>query len=406
MNKNIAILGSGIVGLCSGYHLLKKGNKVIFFDRNEPGSGASYGNAGSFSNYGAVGLNQPFIFKNLPKYLFSSYSPLSIKFNYLVSVLPWAVKFLQNCNAKSMQDTAEKMHHLLTFSIAEYEKIFSEIGASHLMERTGVMYIYNHENDPRVTESTKLREYLKVKQVLLTKHEVHDLEPNLNPVYAGGIFFPTAAHTRNPKKISDIIFKKCLEMGASFVQDDIKYITSLTMKSDSKEYSFDQLLISAGAFSKQFTNQLGESIPLETERGYHVHFKDSDTLIKRPVCSFDSGVYLSPMDQGLRAAGTVEFAGLKNPPTTKRISYVIREAKNMILGLPDPYDSWLGFRPTLPDFVPVIGESKNFNNIFYAFGHNHLGWTLGAVTGSIISKIMSKDGVNLNFDKYSSLRFS
>ena len=164
MNKNIAILGSGIVGLCSGYHLLKKGNKVIFFDRNEPGSGASYGNAGSFSNYGAVGLNQPSIFKNLPKYLFSSYSPLSIKFNYLVSILPWAVKFLQNCNLKSMRDTAEKMHHLLTFSIAEYEKIFLEIGASHLMERTGVMYIYNNENDPRVIESTKLREYLKVKQ--------------------------------------------------------------------------------------------------------------------------------------------------------------------------------------------------------------------------------------------------
>ena len=406
MKKKIAILGAGIVGLCSGYHLLKKGHQVTFFDRNEPGSGASYGNAGSFSNYGAVGLNQPSVFKNLPNYLFSSFSPLSIKFNYLFSILPWAIKFLRQCNPKSMLETAEKMNHLLTFAIAEYERIFSEIGASHLMERTGVMYIYSNANDPRVTESTKLRNYLKVKQVLLNKHEVHDLEPNLNPVYAGGIFFPSATHTRNPKQISNLIFTKSLELGATFIQDDIRLIANNSIKSNSKEYSFDQLLISAGAFSKQFTSQLGENIPLETERGYHVHFKNSDTLIKRPVCSFDSGVYLSPMDQGLRAAGTVELGGLKNPPSPKRISYVTNEAKKMISGLPDPYDSWLGFRPTLPDFVPVIGESKNFSNIFYAFGHNHLGWTLGAVTGSIISKIMSKEGVSLNFAKYSSLRFS
>ena len=405
MKKKVSIIGAGIVGLCSGYHLLKKGHEVTFFDKNEPGSGASYGNAGSFSNYGAVGLNQPSIFKNLPRYLLSSYSPLSIKFNYLLAIIPWAVRFLQNCNQKSMVATAEKMNALLVHSIAEYEQIFLDIGASDLVERTGVIYIYNDANNERVQESIRLRDYLKVKQVLLSKSDVHDMEPNLNPVYEGGIFFPTALHTRNPKKISDKIFNKCLELGATFIRDDIKHIVHSKLKSDSQEYAFDQLLIAAGAFSKQFTDQLGEDIPLETERGYHVHFKDSDKLIKRPICSFDSGVYLSPMDQGLRAAGTVEFGGLKNPPSPKRIEYITREAKKMISNLPDPYDSWLGFRPTLPDFVPVIGESKNFQNVFYAFGHNHLGWTLGAITGSIIAKIISKDGVNLNFSKYSSARF-
>ena len=405
MKKKVSILGAGIIGLCSGYHLLKKGHEVTFFDKNEPGSGASFGNAGSFSNYGAVGLNQPSIFKNLPSYLFSSYSPLSIKLNYLLPLIPWAVRFLKNCNAKSMRDTAEKMNALLVHSIAEYEYILKDIGASDLIEHTGVIYIYHDANNPRVLESTKLRDDLKVKQISLSKKDVHDMEPNLNPIYAGGIFFPTAAHTRNPKKISDKIFQKCIELGATFVRDDIKYINQSQLKSNDKEYNFDQLLITAGAFSKKFTDQLGEYIPLETERGYHVHFKDSDALITRPVCSFDTGVYLSPMDQGLRAAGTVELGGLNNAPSPKRIEYITREAKKMISNLPDPCDSWLGFRPTLPDFLPVIGESKNHNNIFYAFGHNHLGWTLGAITGSIISKIISKDGVSLNFSKYSSARF-
>ena len=406
MNKKISILGSGIIGLCSGYHLLKKGYEVTFYDRDEPGSGASYGNAGSFSDYGAVPLNQPSFIKNLPKYLFSSFSPLSIKFNYLLKILPWAFQFLKNCNQKSMRNTAEKMNDLLVFSIVEYEKIFKDIGTEDLVEQKGALYIYGRDNKKRVNESNLLREELKIKQHLLTKHEVHDLEPNLNPIYEGGIYFPNSLHARNPKKISDKIFSKCLEMGATFIKDEILTIQKNKIKSTNKDYNFEHLLITAGAFSRKFTDQLGETIPLETERGYHVHFKNSDTILERPVCSLDTGIYLTPMEQGLRAAGTVEFGGLQNPPSPKRIQYVTQEAKKLISHLPDPYDSWMGFRPSLPDFVPVIGESKHYTNIFYAFGHHHLGWTLAAITGSVISKIISKESINLNFSKYSSSRFS
>jgi len=406
MNKKISILGSGIIGLCSGYHLLKKGYEVTFYDRDEPGSGASYGNAGSFSDYGAVPLNQPSFIKNLPKYLFSSFSPLSIKFNYLLKILPWAFQFLKNCNQKSMRNTAEKMNDLLVFSIVEYEKIFKDIGTEDLVEQKGALYIYGRDNKKRVNESNLLREELKIKQHLLTKHEVHDLEPNLNPIYEGGIYFPNSLHARNPKKISDKIFSKCLEMGATFIKDEILTIQKNKIKSKNKDYNFEHLLITAGAFSRKFTDQLGETIPLETERGYHVHFKNSDTILERPVCSLDTGIYLTPMEQGLRAAGTVEFGGLQNPPSPKRIQYVTQEAKKLISHLPDPYDSWMGFRPCLPDFVPVIGESKHYTNIFYAFGHHHLGWTLAAITGSVISKIISKESINLNFSKYSSSRFS
>jgi len=405
MSKKISVLGSGIIGLCAGYHLLKKGYEVTFYDRDEPGSGTSYGNAGCFSDYGAVALNQPSFIKDVPKYLFSSLSPVTIKLNYLLTMLPWAFQFLKNCNKESMKKTAKNLNDLLVCSISEYEKIFKEVDAEDLVEQKGVLYIYGKANKDKVQESNLLREELKIKQSLLTKHEVHDLEPNLNSVYEGGVYFPSSSHARNPKKISDKIFSKCLEMGATFVQDEIVTIQKNKIKSKNKEYDFEHLLITAGAFSKKFTDQLGEAIPLETERGYHVHFKNCDTILKRPVCSLDTGIYLTPMEQGLRAAGTVEFGGLNNPPNPKRIRYVTQESKKMISNLPDPYDSWMGFRPALPDFVPVIGESKHYKNIFYAFGHHHLGWTLAAITGSIISKIISKDGENLNFSKYSSDRF-
>ena len=145
---------------------------------------------------------------------------------------------------------------------------------------------------------------------------------------------------------------------------------------------------------------------LDTERGYHVHFKEMEHLISRPVIFLDRGFGMTPMNQGLRAVGTVELGGLKNPPSKKRIDYIIRCAKELLPQLKTHEDEWLGFRPTLPDFLPVIGPSKNYKNVFYSFGHHHLGWTLGAISGKIISKMISEENTNLELDPYSSLRFS
>jgi len=178
------------------------------------------------------------------------------------------------------------------------------------------------------------------------------------------------------------------------------------VKTDNQDYKFDKLVIATGAFSKQFTDQLGEKIPLDTERGYHVHFKNMDHLIQRPVISMDRGFGMTPMDQGLRAVGTVELGGLKNPPSKKRIQYIINCAKELLPQLGEHHDEWLGFRPTLPDFLPVLGPAKKFNNIVYAFGHQHLGWTLGAITGKIISGIVNNENTNLDLTPYSSTRFS
>ena len=149
-----------------------------------------------------------------------------------------------------------------------------------------------------------------------------------------------------------------------------------------------------------------EKIPLDTERGYHIHFKDCDHLISRPVVFLNRGFGITPMEQGLRVVGTVEFGGLKNPLNKSRIKNLINNARYMLDDLPEHEDEWLGFRPTLPDYLPVIGPSKNYKNVFYSFGHHHLGWTLGAISGKIISKMISNEKTNLALDPYNSLRFS
>ena len=207
------------------------------------------------------------------------------------------------------------------------------------------------------------------------------------------------------------IFKLFIKKGGKFIQENIlslrqKNESQTIIKSAKTEYTFEKSVIASGAFSKKLTDQLGEKIPLDTERGYHVHFKKMDHLISRPVIFLDRGFGMTPMNQGLRAVGTVELGGLKNPISKKRIQYIVNSAKELLPQLGDHQDEWLGFRPTLPDFLPVIGPSKNNQNIIYAFGHQHLGWTLGAITGKIVSGILANEKTNLDLSPYNSSRFN
>ena len=170
--------------------------------------------------------------------------------------------------------------------------------------------------------------------------------------------------------------------------------------------AFDKAVIACGAFSKRLTDNLDEKIPLDTERGYHVHFKGVDHLLSRPVIFSNRGFGVTPMEQGLRVVGTVEFGGLDNALSKSRIKNLINNAKYMFGDLPEHEDEWLGFRPSLPDFLPVMGPSKNHKNVFYCFGHHHLGWTLGPISGKIISGMIANENTNLDLKPYSSSRFS
>ena len=206
------------------------------------------------------------------------------------------------------------------------------------------------------------------------------------------------------------LFENFIEKGGKFLKLNIQDLNfdekKPVIRSETQRFLFDKLVIACGAFSKKLTDKLHEKIPLDTERGYHVHFKGFDNLIKRPIIYLNRGFGMTPMEQGLRVVGTVEFGGLENPLSKSRIKNLIENAKELLDGLPDHEDEWLGFRPTLPDFLPVIGPSKNYDNVFYSFGHHHLGWTLGAISGKIISKMISNEKTNLDLQPYSSLRFS
>ena len=413
--KSVGIIGSGIQGVCIGYQLIKKGVKVTLFDKHDPLSNnykpASYGNAGHFSPYAVLQLNRPDIMYDVPKMLLSSYGPLALKWNYVPKMLRWIFHYFKNCNEKSMLHTAKYMHQILNLSKNAYEEIFQEIDTSGLVEKKGIIYVWTNNNLKSRNLEIKIRNDLGIKQKILNQKQVLELEPNLNPVFESGVIFEDAMHARDPHGILKQIFKLYLKKGGKFVQTEVKSLeqrdeTKTIIKSEIEDFKFEKAVIATGAFSKKFTDQLGENIPLDTERGYHVHFKNKDNLISRPVIFLDRGFGMTPMNQGLRAVGTVELGGLKNPLSKKRIEYIVNCAKELLPQLGKHDDEWLGFRPTLPDFLPILGPSKKNKNIIYAFGHQHLGWTLGAITGKIVSGIVAEEKTNLDLTPYSSKRFN
>ena len=407
----IGVIGAGIQGVCNALFLQKKGYNVTLFDRDEPGNlSASYGNAGHFSPYASLALNRPDVLTDVPSMLLSATGPLALRWNYVPKMIPWFLKFILNCSKKKMMHTAKYTHQILDLALPAFDELFDEVDISGLVEKKGIMYVWNDQNLASRELEISIRKEIGVEQQILTPKEIHDLEPNIKPFYHGGVYYSYARHARNPKKILLKLFDNFLKKDGKFLKINIQSLNieeeKPILKSEVQSFSFDKVVIACGAFSKKLTDNLNEKIPLDTERGYHVHFKDCEHLISRPVVFANRGFGITPMEQGLRVVGTVEFGGLNNSLSKSRIRNLINGAKYMLDGLPKHEDEWLGFRPSLPDFLPVIGPSKNYKNVFYCFGHNHLGWTLGAISGKIISKMIANENTNLNLEPYSSRRFS
>jgi len=411
LKPSVGVIGAGIQGVCISLCLVKKGFRVTLIDRDEPGSSASYGNAGHFSPYASVPINRPDVLIDVPAMLFSATGPLSLKWNYVPKMIPWFIKFIKNCSRKKMMHTAKYMHQILDLALPAYDDLFKEIDISGLVENKGIIYFWTNKDLKSRELEINIRKELGVEQQLLTAHEIHDLEPHIRKIYHSGIYYPSARHARNPKKILLKLFDLFLQKGGHFEKQNVNTINFSSdekpiIKTNLNSYIFDKSVIACGAFSKKLTDEVNEKIPLDTERGYHVHFKGHDHLLTRPVIFLNRGFGITPMEPGLRVVGTVEFGGLNNPISKKRIVNLVNNAKYLFPELTEHYDEWLGFRPTLPDCLPVMGPSKNYKNLYYSFGHHHLGWTLGAISGKIMARMIAGENTNLDLSVYSSLRFS
>ena len=408
--KNIAVVGAGIVGICTAYFLQKSGFKVTLIDEEEPGTMTSFGHACTFADYANIPVNSPSLFREIPSMLIKKDGPLAVDLFYIIKNLPWALKFLNNCRKEKVEKIAKSLANFLKHSQLSYDQIFEEVNVEEYIKKEENIYLFDSKksyND--YYYATLLRKKNDIKVLELNKKEIHDLEPNLAPVYYAGQLFVGSRHTTNPLAISKKIFETFLAKEGKYIQENVKNVlqknNSVEILLDSKKIEFDEMILCAGAWSNSIANMVGENFPLDTERGYHVLFETDKKLINRPVAWSESGFYLIQIEDGVRAAGTVEIAGLKKPPNEKRTIMIERQARKLLPQLGKVKSTWMGRRPTLPDAMPIIGRSNKNKNILYAFGHQHIGWTLAAVTGRAINELVNGNKPNFNIESFSPNRF-
>jgi glycine/D-amino acid oxidase-like deaminating enzyme len=410
IKTDVAIVGAGIIGLAIAVRLAADGREVVVLDQNEPGLGASYGNAGAIAPYGCAPIGNPDVLRNLRSLLFDSESPLAIRPAALPALLPWLSRFVWQSMPARARRNGYALAGLLKDAMPAWRDLAMQAEASSLFRHEGCLYFYRERMPPRNSEwGARLRDELGVRQERLNSAEVANLEPTLPPA-AGGVFFPDAAHIVDPHALTRRLAAAAESNGTSFQRARVERLERQNngqIQLICRDLAVDAhtVVLAAGAWSQFLAEQGGEDIPLDTERGYHIEFAMDACPIKRPVSPVDLGFYLTPMAGRLRVAGTVELGGLSAPLNPNQIALLERGVRKLFPDLGPVQSRWLGFRPSLPDSLPVIGPSRRYPNLIHAFGHGHLGMTLAAVTSRIVASLIEKRNDAPNLDAFRPDRF-
>jgi D-amino-acid dehydrogenase len=395
-SHDVVIIGAGFVGVATALWLQIQGHKVTLIDPDPFTEGAYYGNACTIATYANIPVATPAIMKQIPNLLFNPLSPLSVRWSYLPQLSPWLMRFLMASTPNKVEYIARELGILLSHVNTAFEPLFKESKASELLDINGTMYLYSsQESFDNARTDIELRRNNGIPVEELSHSDIADLEPNLNPLYHKGIMFTDGYHVRSPLQLLKNMGDAVIARGGKIVKSKALGIqrisaTEFNVATDSGDVKGNKVVVAAGAWSRQFASQVGDKVPLDTEQGYHVMYKGAQDLLKRPVGWADVGFYMTPMDTALRAAGTVELGGLKNPSNPKRIKLIADTVKTLLPQLKDHDAEWTGFRPSMPDSMPVIGPSVKDKDVFYAFGHGHIGMTLSGISGKIIADLISQ----------------
>ncbi|MUO80883.1 FAD-dependent oxidoreductase [Agrobacterium vitis] len=391
---DIAVVGGGVIGLAVALQMRREGREVLVFEPNEPGSGASFGNAGTIADYAIIPVGTPSVLKNLASLMLNVDSPLSIRKAALPMLFPWLMRFAYESLPHRYRDNTGRIANLLSDASSSWLTLASEIGVSDLLSAKGCLYLYQTTEAFKAASSDiALRQNYGISQELLSSYEIRSLEPNLPEIEGGGLFFPNAINFTDPGRVMDAIAAAARQSGVEFIRSAVSAIAreanGVKIMSTTHEIQARSVVIAAGAHSGRLARQIGDPVPLDTERGYHLEFDMQTAPVERPVCPTHHGFYFCPMEGRLRVAGTVELGGLAAPPNRRRIDLLLSNARRVFPHLGEPSRTWMGFRPSMPDSVPVIRPSKGGKDIVFAFGHGHIGLTLAPRTARMVSSILA-----------------
>lgn len=411
--KTIVVLGAGIVGACVALVLQRAGARVILIDSLPPGSETSYGNAGLISVDSCIPISLPGMVWQLPRWLLDEYGPLSIRPAYLPNALPWLIKWLWAGRRAAVLSTSVALHDLHRSALVEYETLLGEEDFKDLIRVNGQLHLW--DKNSKFTAADRVVEEIRQRQEISISHldgaSLARRIPALSKKIQQGIEFDRNAHCINPRRLVQTLVKKFQALNGQLVHERVSRLESMTngawrLWTNAASRDATRVVLATGAYTRQLLTSLKISIPLEIERGYHVELPDPGVCLAVPFIDRDRAVAVTPMEHGLRFAGAVEFAGLEHPPNSRRIDALIAAAHELFPGIrTDGVKTWLGYRPSTPDSIPIIGPVIAHPGLFLACGHGHTGMTGAPMTAKLIAHHMLEEPEPIRAAQYALDRF-
>ncbi|MFJ2280139.1 NAD(P)/FAD-dependent oxidoreductase [Pseudomonas sp. NPDC087803] len=395
-NADIAVIGAGIIGVACALQLARQGQRVVVIDKQPPGHGASFGNAGHLATEQVFPIADASILKRLPAMLMDPMGPLRLDWKYMPRAVPWFSRLLLNLRPAPFQRTVAGLRALNESSLDAWKRLLRSIARPDLLKEDGSLLVFERAESRPVINALQAR--MRQQQVPVdfwSASAVRDTAPQLSEQIQGGLFYPRTGHFLDPYQVVCELVSAAKTAGVQFLQQEVQggqlQEHGVSLRTDQGRFTTRQVLIACGAHSAKLTAALtGKRVPLDTERGYHLMLPHEHERLPFAVTSLERKFIMTPMTGGLRLAGTVEFAGLERPPFMERAWQLHRLSKGLFRHDLNAEDAtpWMGFRPSLPDSLPIIDKVGD-GKVLLAFGHQHLGLTQAAVTAEMVAHLVS-----------------
>ncbi|MBE9639950.1 NAD(P)/FAD-dependent oxidoreductase [Salipiger mangrovisoli] len=411
-HTEILVIGAGIIGVTAALALQSEGHKVRLLDRAGVAAGTSVGNAGAFAYADVEPLATPGIIRKAPKWLLDPLGPLSLRPGYALQLTPWLLKFWRASRKDRYAAAVKAQSELMHLAQAAQERLITEVSGEPLMRREGQMQLYEGAASYRASlPSWELRRQHGVTfELFETPDAIAEIQPGVARRFTHAGYTPEWMNTVDPALWTRHVAEAFVARGGTIEITEIRALRPLgqgvEVETASGPLRAAKVVLAAGAWSHRIARTLGDRIPLDTERGYNTTFPTASFDLRTHLTFSDHGFVISRIGEGLRVGGAVELGGLELPPNYKRAEILVDKAATFLPGFETTGGTqWMGFRPSMPDSLPVISASPTSRDVIYAFGHGHLGLTQSAGTAQLVAALCAGRAPGIDLSPFRADRF-
>ncbi len=412
LSNSVAVIGGGIVGVSTALFLNREGFRTTLVEKTAPGRETSYGNAGAVSQAAFLPINSPRILRNLHKFATNRTGAVRFDKRYLLRNAGWLAQFLIRSRRSAFLETAEALSAFAFNSRAVHLKLAEEAGCLHRFRDTGWMKLYRSpEGFARSKDDQDLMRKYGATFDVLDAAGIAEIEPHLKPVYAGAVLITSASNVDSPGLVTEAYAGLFASEGGTILPAEVSRIERIEggwrLATEKGPVEAEQLVVAAGPWSADLLRPLGYDLPMAYERGYHQHFKPKNgAMIYRAMNDIEGAFSMSPMVDGIRVTSGIQLMERDAPPDYSQIRAILPAVEQALpLGAPVENAPWKGARPSMPDSIPVIGPAGAHEKLWFAFGHAHIGFGTGPLTGKLVSQMVTGKPADIDMAPFAPSRF-